>query len=185
MSFFSKLGAAIWPNGQDLVKPDIRDWAATVEAKIDGDGWTTVAKQADEAKTSDATLADDAELVFAMAANTKYMIDLLVLFDTAATPDFKYRHTGPASPTLVRLLRENVVPEATAFSSIAVDEAYSSSDVALTGSGDLGGLVRITGIVHNGANSGNFAFQWAQNTSNGSAATVRAGSRLRYRKVTP
>jgi hypothetical protein len=138
----------------------------------------TVKKTADESIASDAVLSDDAVLKFTMAANTKYTIRVKVFFSTAATPDFKYRLIGPASPTLVRrhITRAagGAVPAA-----VAIGTAYDSADVALAGAG-AEGIIEEEIVVQNGATAGDFKFQWAQNTSNASATTVRAGSYIQY-----
>lgn len=148
-----------------------------------GDGtWVpvanTVRKTVDESIVNDATLSDDSVLKFTMAANTKYTIRLKVFFTTAATPDFKYRVTGPASPTLVRRHITRAAGAAVP-SMVAVVTAYDAADVALAGAG-AEGLIDEEIIVHNGGTAGDFVFQWAQNTSNASATIVRAGSYIEY-----
>jgi hypothetical protein len=144
--------------------------------------WSTVAKTSDETIQSDTTLNADAALVFAMSANTKYSFKLFVIFDTGATGDFKFRHAGPSSPTLVRIRRHHIIGAGTAYAGIAIDTAYSSVDVAVAGSAGPG-VVEMDGIVHNGANAGNFEFQWAQNASEAVDTTVRAGSYIQYRAL--
>lgn len=184
MSFFSTLAAAIWVDAASVNKASVRAWGLVVQNFIDGNAWQSVVKQSDQSKTSDASLADDSELTLALAANTKYIIEVDIYFSTASTPDIKFRHTGPASPTIVHLERWHIVGGGSAFAGVTVDTAYSASDIAIDGSG-AAGVLHIRGVIHNGANAGTFAIQWAQNTSNGTAATVRAGSQIRYRKVTP
>lgn len=156
----------------------------TVTGASGGSGpWTLVNKVSDESRTSNATLADDSALIFPMAANSKYTFRGTIFFDTGASGDFKWRHSGPASPTLVRLVRQWIIPGGTAFAGIAVDQAYSSADLALTGTGTNGGVVWIEGIIQNGVNAGNFAFRWAQNTSDAVSTIVRAGSYLEWALV--
>lgn len=106
-----------------------------------------------------------------------------IFFDTNATADFKWRHVGPALPTLVRILRDWVVPGATTYAGIAVDTAFSAADLAVLTTGTNGGWIEFDGIVHVGVAGGMFAFAWAQNTTNVGAATVRAGSYLEYMTV--
>jgi hypothetical protein len=145
-----------------------------------GGAWTTVIKPSDQPRTANATLAADSALLFAMAANTRYFVRGEVFFDTTANGDFKWRHAGPASPTLVRILRRWVVPAATAFAGIAVDQAYSAADLAVLSASTNGGYIALEGVIHNGANAGNFEFRWAQNTSDPGNTIVRAGSYLEY-----
>jgi hypothetical protein len=145
-------------------------------------GLTTV-KTANEAKTGTTTLGADDTLKFAVEANRKYRFRAVVFFDTTAAGDFKYRVTGPADPTLVRLLRYCVIPGATALSDIAVDVAFSSSDISEAGSGTTGGCIVIEGIVHNGANAGTVAIEWAPNASDAGNTTVLAGSSISYELI--
>jgi hypothetical protein len=113
-----------------------------------------------------------------MAANTNYTIRIVVFFDTAATPDFKYALTGPAAPTYVRVRRHHVVPGSTA--NVDGMDTAATASTSVTGAAATGGFVEMIIAWQNGANAGTFAFQWAQNTSNASATTVRAGSYLEY-----
>jgi hypothetical protein len=144
--------------------------------------WKQVLKTADETKTSNTTLASDGALKFTMAASTKYAVRGRIYFVTGATGDFKARHTGPASPSLVLIQRRAVAAGASADSSIAVDAAYSSADItALGGAGS--GWIEFDGIIYNGTNAGDFAWQWAQNTTDATATVVKAGSYLEWRVI--
>jgi hypothetical protein len=142
--------------------------------------WTTVKKTSDQSKTSNTTLANDTELTFALAANTKYAVRGRIIFETGATGDFKWRHSGPASPTLVRIVRKAIVPAAAALSGVAIDSAFSAADITIIGTSAGAGYIEFDGIVQNGANAGTFAFQWAQNTTDVTATIVRAGSYLQW-----
>jgi hypothetical protein len=144
---------------------------------------TTVFKTSDETITNDATLNNDSQLFFTVAANTTYQFRLEVLFDSGSTPDFKYRHSGPANPTLVRITQQDSPPGSTTLT-YSVATAFSAADVVVNGGAVTnGGYVKLTGIIQNGANAGTFRFQWAQNNSSGTATTVRAGSYVEYAVV--
>jgi hypothetical protein len=142
--------------------------------------WTPVRKLTDQTKTGTTTLAADSALSFAMAAATKYVVRGRIFFDTTAAGDFKWRHVGPASPTLVRVKRSSIDPAATAYGNIAVDTAYSAADITELSASTNGGFIEFEAIIHNGANAGNFEIHWAQNTSDGGNTVVRAGSYLEY-----
>lgn len=144
-----------------------------------GGTWTTVKKTADESITNN-TLQDDDHLFFTLSANTNYYIRLRVFFTTAATPDFKYRVVASgATISLVRRWCDRVTGAATARTAVAVQTAFDSADVAMAGSGN-DGIVFEDIIVHVGGTGGTFKFQWAQNTTNATAAIVRAGSHLEH-----
>lgn len=187
----SKIVAGVWSDtvsagaqkNSDITK-------AEIEGKLTGEiashshaggasAWTTVKKTTNTSR-SNSTLAADPALQFAMAASTKYAIRGKVFFDTLAAADFKWRHRGPASPTLVRIRRAWMVPGGTALAGILVDQAFSAADLALTSTGTNGGWIEFEGVVHNGANLGTFDFAWAQNTTTAGNTTVLAGSYLEY-----
>lgn len=149
-------------------------------------GWTVVTKTADETISSDSTLSNDSTLLFTVAANTKYRFRSHVMFRTGATPDFKWQVTSPASPTLDRVHRISaaalgtpVTQRVLSFTNLGV---VSELGTAAAGADD-GGFVQLEGVLHNGANSGSVAFQWAQDTSDASNTTVLAGSYVEYKAV--
>lgn len=139
--------------------------------------WTTVKKTTDETTNTDATLSDDSALVVPLAAATNYVIRGTVFYDTPTAADFKFSFNGPASPSLVNIAFNFIDTDGSAGEDS--NEAYGVS-VSITGLAGTFGLVKFTALIRNGANVGNFTFQWAQNTSNGSNTTVRAGSYLEY-----
>jgi hypothetical protein len=144
--------------------------------------WSTVVKTADETIQSDTTLTVDTHLKFAMLANTKYAIRARILLITGSTGDFKWRHAGPASPTRVRVKRASIGGTGTAYAGIEVDVAYSAADIVVAGSAGTA-WVEFDAVISNGANAGNFEFQWAQNASEAVDTTVLAGSYLEHRVV--
>jgi hypothetical protein len=144
--------------------------------------WQKAVKSSDESVISSTTLQNDDDLKFAMLANTNYRFRCFLLFDTGATGDFKYRHTGPASPTRVRIKRSHVVGAGTAYAGIALDQAYSAADIAIAGAAGTG-WVELEGMIQNGANAGNFQIQWAQNASEAVNTTVLQGSYIEWRVI--
>jgi hypothetical protein len=141
--------------------------------------WVTVKKDADETVSSDSTYSDDADLTFPAAASSKYAFRIVVFFDTSAAADFKYQIQGPASPTLVRMEVKHIIAGGTAYAGQVVQTAFATS-VAVAGGGTTGGFVEVNGILHNGTTADEVVFQWAQNTSDASNTTVRAGSYLEW-----
>jgi hypothetical protein len=142
-----------------------------------GGGFTQIVKTATQTKTSDTALANDNTLSFSMAASTTYIINLVVLFTSSATPDIKYALTGPASPVVVASWK-TLIGSATAHNS-TYESSYTPSSTILTTGNTCFIIYRM--VVINGANSGTFAFQWAQNTSSVDPTSVYPGSYLEYR----
>ncbi len=139
--------------------------------------WQTIQKTSDQSKTNNNTLANDNTLSFSMAANTKYSVRMRIYFTAPANPDFKYALTGPGSST-VRVERKLRAPNTTTLA-IGADTTYTGS-TTVTGDANSNGYLEIDVIVQTGGSSGTFAFQWAQESSNGTASTVLAGSYLEY-----
>ena len=104
--------------------------------------------------------------------NFKYNI----FYNTAATPDFKYLIDTPASLTTYRVAQNGCDHAGAALASIITAEG---SAISITASG-TDGCLQLTGTIENGATAGDIKFQFAQDTSNGTATTVREGSSVQY-----
>ena len=135
-------------------------------------------KGADQSVTNSTVLVIDDTLQFPLLANAKYSFEMYLQFTTTAAGDFKFRHVGPAAPTLVSIERRHWVPNTTTDVN-ALDSAFSAGDVAIDGAAGTVGLIHMRGLIYNGANAGTFSLQWAQNTANGTPAIVKAGSFVR------
>jgi hypothetical protein len=140
-------------------------------------GWVTIVKPIDTNRLSTTTTADDPDITFTMEANKSYFLDLCMVLYVRATPDLKWGLTMPAG--FFRAMQRIVAQHTTITQDVILAKP---TDVVLDASTDNYGLIRITGPYATSA-SGAFSFNWAQNTSDGaSAATVVAGSCLRYFK---
>lgn len=147
-----------------------------------GGTWTTVLKTADETKTSDTSYAADAVLKFSVSANTKYVWRAWIFIDFDGDADFKFGVTAPSSPTLARWWKQNYV--GTTSSNTGLVTAYGSGyTAAAANSSTNNATLHAWGILHNGANAGEIAFEWAQNSSSADPVTVLAGSYIEYAEV--
>jgi hypothetical protein len=142
--------------------------------------WLRARKPSNEGRVSTTTLANDAKLQFPMAANATYLVRGRIAYATVAAADFKWRHTGPESPTQVVIKRTAIVPGGTSESNVAIDTAYSAADIVMLETSGSIGWIEFDGFIQNGTNAGTFAIQWAQNTSSASATVVFGGSYLEY-----
>jgi len=131
----------------------------------------TVVKKVDQTIVSDTTFQDDDELLFTMQANKTYAGLLFLFFQSGVTPDFKYQCTVPVGASCRNLSQT--------FSG-SIDQQTRD----MTGSS--GNILMTGGIRHlstnfrviNGANAGDWNFQWAQNTSDPGDTLVEQGSSL-------
>ncbi len=127
-----------------------------------------VVKTADETMTNDTTLQDDNHIFFAVGANEKWAFELFTLVFAHATPDLKFGFTAPTGATVTW-----------ARFGIADDEQISNlGDTILQGGGSTLRIISYRGLITNGSNAGTFQLQFAQNTSNANATTMKAGTYL-------
>lgn len=142
-------------------------------------GGAFVSKTADETVNNSTTLQDDDHLVFAMAANTSYLVNAVFLLDaTGTTPDFKFGWTVPSGCTMIWASSGGSSWESGSALSMASESAALVAD---SRSGTTG--AEYQAIVRNGATAGNLQLQWAQNTANGSDSKVLKHSHLIIRNL--
>jgi Collagen triple helix repeat (20 copies) len=143
--------------------------------------WTRVRLITSQNVTNSITLTSSV-LAFNMLASRNYVFKMVAFFDTTAAGDMKYQFTGPASPTMVRLICYDKPPAATAITA-GMLTAFSSVRTVVSAS-TIGGSVHVEGMVQNGANAGDITFQFAQNTqTNDAGVTLLVGSYLEYTAI--
>lgn len=143
----------------------------------DGAGWIRVPtivvarKTVDEAVNANTTLQNDDALAWAVAASGIYDLDLSLVSNSGTTPDIKWGWTFPASLTMTW---QTITTDAT--STVVTSGGFIQTTVVATGgtAGEAHTVFR--GVVTNSTNAGTLQLQWAQNTSNATNTTVRAGS---------
>lgn len=142
-----------------------------------------VVKSADETVTSSTTMQDDNELVIAVSANTKYHVELILIYRALAAADLKLGWSGPASATLawvaddfISSIAANVGPVARTLQVISGTPSCGGVE-SVPGTGDnLFALPK--GILQVAGTAGSLTFRWAQNTSNATGSVVLTGSTL-------
>lgn len=154
--------------------------AANIEA-IKARSTLLAKKVVDESRISTIVLANDSVLFFPMLANRVYAFTLNAYVSSNGATDFKFRHTGPAAPINVAITRRTTDTVSTIT---ALDAAYSAADVVLaTNSTPPSASLTLTGMIQNGANAGNFNFQWAQAITGATATIVLAGSTITWSEL--
>lgn len=144
----------------------------------DGTGWVLAAQQqvfcrktADESLSSTTTLQNDDALLWAVRTGAVYIMHLWVLYNSGTTPDFKLGFSVPAGTTMAwGWFGSDPTP--------AVVNAGPYSESSSTAAGGIGAnqWLHAHGFITTAGTAGNVNFQWAQNTSDGTSTTVRAGS---------
>jgi hypothetical protein len=163
----------VYQSPTDISAQILSDYTGT------GASWTLIRKLANTTRNSTATLAADPDLQFAMDANKVYLIRGQVNGVTGATPDFKYRITGPGSPVRMRIVRQHIIGGGGTAPANSIATAFDSADVVFLATGTQALSITFEAFVETGASAGTFAIEWAQNTSNAADTTVNA-SYLEY-----
>jgi hypothetical protein len=143
--------------------------------------WVTVLKTVDESLNTNTTPQNDDHIFFATVAGAVYEFDGGIIYVSpigGTTPDLK-----------------TVWGEDATIRGFVAAHGVSNTDANFTGwaqTNQTATLIlgtttadrhaRFTGF--HVANGGTFRLQWAQNASNGNDVTVKAGSFIRYRRVT-
>lgn len=129
-------------------------------------------KTADESVTSSTTLQDDNHMTLAVVASASYWLDLSIFWtSTSATPGIKIGWSAPSGATMTW-----GSPNAGAMITIAQTDSWSTVASEIDAS-------HYEAILQTAGNAGNIVVQWAQDVSNGTATTVKAGSVLSLLRV--
>jgi hypothetical protein len=148
-------------------------------------GKTTIKKAADQSVAS-TTLANDSDFTFALAANTKYVGEMVLDVTHTGSEGFKFDITGPASPNAVTInafILENGSGIATnSAGSEPVDAFSTATTITINNAGNVVSSVCIKFYIDNGANAGTFQFRWA-NASTATSKAVKARSWMWYEIV--
>ena len=126
--------------------------------------------------TSSTTLVDVSDLTLRIGKYERINFKYNIFYPTAATPDFTYFIDTPASLTSYRVAQNGCDHAGAALASIITAEG---SAIAIQASG-TDGCLQLTGTIENGATAGDIKFQFAQDTSNGTATIVLEGSSVQY-----
>lgn len=145
----------------------------------------TIVRLAADTATTTLTYVNALDLSFAMAASADYLVEGFLIFQTAApTTGAGFGLKGPAAPTAVvydwqtyQTAIAAVMRYGTAYDGVG---STPSASVVAANSNVLAAL---RGIVRNGVNVGSCTLVFRSEV-NGSAVTLKAGSILRYRKLT-
>lgn len=160
--------------------------------------WTGILyKASDESRASTTTLADDADLVLILNASKKYRFRLQFLCWANATADFKwtilagaatagaYAMWGPQTMTTVVSANWETATNTGYYGHLIANiTAGTARNVNGNNTSTARAIISCQGMIETPSSSpGTLAFQWAQNTSNATAAVVYAGSFLAYKEI--
>lgn len=129
------------------------------------------------------TLVNATGLVIPFGRSQRFLFRFGLFFTTNATADFKYRIALPAAAAFYRAQRRSVAPDALTTLVTASDVANNgTTDITVLCASGTEGFVFGEGIFTAPAQNGDLQIQFAQNTTNAGATTLRAGSFLEYKQ---
>jgi len=144
-----------------------------------GDGEVSVDATQDTANAT-ANLADAVGLAFNALANSLYIIEVFLIWDTSvATVGIKVSATASGSPTLTR---GHFVADAAAGTPDS--STYNANDVVTTTSASpytAGGCGMLHAVLKTSGSASTWQLRFAAETTG--TITIKIGSTLRYRKV--
>lgn len=137
---------------------------------------------ADTTKNANTTLGDITGMSASLEASSTYIFWGYVAYSTGSTPDIKFAFSVPSGATGHWALH-GVSSGSTNPGSLDATHATSFGATTLAAAGDTEGLmVRPTGYIVT-TNAGTIQMQFAQNSSDASDTTVKAGSWIAFQKV--
>jgi hypothetical protein len=130
---------------------------------------SVVTLASDQASADSTTLGDITGLAAAVAANTNYVFRAIVPYYAEAADDYKFGITVPAAATIHALVEYPALGGTASLGTITA----SGGSVSANGYGAaIPGVIRVTGVVINGANAGNIQFQHARVAGAGTVSTL-------------
>lgn len=147
-----------------------------------------VRKPANESVTSSATLQDDNDFAFAVAANAIYTLQTYIIYSGAidggtGAGGLKMQFTGPAGAGMTWTnFGANVSGGVTNYNVVAEGLAAGAPRSVPTNAGTTM-TCQPKGTLVTSGTSGTLQFRWAQNTSNATATVVGINSWMRLKRV--
>jgi hypothetical protein len=142
---------------------------------------TLLERTSDTTATSDATVNADGFFTFAMVASAKYHVTIVAIANGTAG-DIKTSWTIPASATGAKVCDGPAVASTSRDDTTVRKSAHGFATEVPYGTVSTGCYIREEGILTT-VGSGQWTWNWSQNTSNAAGTTVETGSYCRIRRV--
>lgn len=133
-----------------------------------------VGKTNDESVTASTTLQNDDHLFFIGVPNTLYVVDFYLRAEFHALGQIKIAIDAPSADFIS--LNAAIIADGVITGQGTANALATAVPLVITSA--TSGMVQAHVGILIGATGGQVVLQWAQNTSNGTATTVKAGSYL-------
>lgn len=164
-----------WLAGQDITADRLNSMQPLVARKV-----------VDTARSNTATVANDPELTFTLAANATYVMDGWIKYSADSSGDINIDWVGPsgvlgewvgfATGLGSSAQTTNGYPIRTETNDVEQARAFAGLGSTVTLGLNIYGTIRTT-------NGGTYVMQWAQGASFATATTVYADSWLRLQRI--
>lgn len=160
------MGIPVFTDGEVWTASDVNTWCVPQSAS----------KGVDQNVTSSTALANDADLALTVTSSSSYRVmgRLIYTGGTQGSSDLKIGWTAPSGSTFLW----NTLGQDTSGNTTWTNTKLLSDTVSQGSASGATRMVMVEGILLTGSNAGTFHLQWAQNTSSGTATTMRTGSVL-------
>jgi hypothetical protein len=138
-------------------------------------------KTADQTKTSDASVANDADMHIAVVANAIYSFDFMfvVTYGAGSPVQTSWTFNGPTSATGWFRGNSSQIAVQTNAADIPASNVLGSTQFDITPNSSGTNLTAGFGVAVVAGTSGNLSFAWAQSSSSGLGNTLKKGSWIR------
>lgn len=147
-----------------------------------GGDYTWVTKSADESVTSSTTLQDDDHLQFSVTANKTYAIEFGLLY-TAGSGAIKGCVTIPSVPADPSVFYFPALDGLGTVRYMIAQGSDAANQIGPALGAGSGCVILSRAVITIGSTGGTLKFRWAQQTSNGTATTLRKNSFLAYKQL--
>ncbi|MGI5169881.1 hypothetical protein ACQEU3_36565, partial [Spirillospora sp. CA-253888] len=146
-------------------------------------------KTADETVNNSNTLQNDNHLVVALAANATYVVDLMLIYESAsAVPDLTIGFSIPAGATWKWVPRglsptdaEQSTGQQAGYIRMPLATGTTSRSIGTQAGQEL--VVTPKGIIRTGGSAGNLQLMWAQTTQTAENTVIKTDSHMHARRV--
>ena len=166
-------GPPIWAVGQVLTASDVNQWLIPA----------MVVKTVDTGRASNTTPAADPDLSIAVTANARYVFNMLAVYTggTNGSSDAQFGLSAPSGATFFGYALRNQISGLT-LSNFLLTASSGAINAGTNGTTNFIGFW-VQGQLAVSSTAGQFALIWSQNSSNGTATTVKAGSYLTLQRI--
>lgn len=146
-----------------------------------------VEKFSDETRVSTTTNTNDNALFFPVEANAVYNVEGLLLYSARDDTDIKMGFTGPSGTTFDWIIHASTQSQTGALTSLGVVADKQSIGATAFPLGGHDPSITMTAVLRGrldtAGTAGTFNLNWAQRVSNAVAATMRAGSWMKFTRT--